>query len=563
MTKKKKKRIYILTVSLVLLIAALFLVFFDKEDENLSYVTQDYGLKENEAQIILENEIYTENAFIKDGAVYIPFALATEKLSDGFYEDEDENDDTIFYVLPTKILKFTPDKKYYIENDERVYPDAPVFITENEKVYIEISFLNEISDMKYAFYENPNRVVINYEWTDFLYNTVKDETPVHAEDSVTSGIVRKLSASEKVYYIGGYGNNKNNFVKIMTLDGIFGYIQRKHVESAEHIVSVSDYTAPAENHILYDEKIRLGWWYVASKAGNATYSESVKNASSMNVISPTWISLADDYGNITSFADKTYVGRAHSDGYKVWILVDFPDGEVSPHKNLSINSSRENLINNLVQETIDTGADGINIDFEALSVQTGPHFVEFIKELSVKCHLAGLVLSVDNLVPSYATEHYDIEEQAKYADYIVVMTYDEHYAASTTAGSVASIGFVRDAITDTAKMCERSRIIMGIPFYTRLWKSDSQGLTSEVYSITAAERYISKNNLTKTWDAETCQNKVEFTKDGSVYTMWCEDTESVAYKCADAVSGDLAGVACWRLGLENSEIWPVIGNYIK
>ena len=565
MSKHTKIKIIIGAVLLVILAVALLLMYFKKRpEENLTRVQLTNNLPEGEVMLILENEVSKSNAIKRGESLYIPYALAAEKINDGFYDDEDENDLTLTYVLPKEIIRLIPDKKYYLDNDDRVYTTDPVYICENDVFYIEISFLAGLSDMRYEYHEDPERLILHYEWNDYLYYEMQDETPVHLLPDVTSGVTMTLMSGTKAYYIGGYGNGKNDFIKIMTVDGLFGYVQRKHIGSSKHEYQESTYKAPEEDHLLYDGKVKLGWGYVASKSGNLTYDECTRNIKGMmNVISPTWLSLADNDGHINSFAEQRYVGRAHADGFKVWILVDFPDGVVSPHQNLSRNSARDLLIANIIEETLAVGADGVNIDFEALSVQTGVHFVQFIKELSVRCHQAGLVLSVDNLVPSPGTAHYDIETQAKFADYIIVMTYDEHYAASKEAGSVASINFVRNSITNTAKVCERSRIVMGLPFYTRLWKTTDEGVTSEVYSITAMEKFISKNDHKKVWDPETCQNYIEYMKGSAKYQMWCEDETSISYKCADAVSGELGGVAAWRLGLENPDIWSIINQYIK
>ncbi len=564
MSKKTKIKIITGAVLLTVLGVALLLMSRHKAyGENLEVVKQASSLSEGEVMLVMDNEVDTLKGLKKEDTIYLPYSLIAEKLNNGFYDDETEEDRSLTYVLPGEIIRLFPNSKYYMSNDEQVYTKKPVYLNENGVNYLEVGFTDKLSEFSYEYYTDPDRLVIHYQWIDFLYYTMKDETPVHVSPDVRSGITMKLDTGAKVRYIGGYGNHKNDFIKIMTHDGQFGYIQRKHLDSSLHEYQASDYVEPEEQHLLYDEKIKLGWWYVASRVGNYTYEESTKEASGMNVISPTWLSLADNDGNINSFADQKYVSRAHDDGYKVWLMVDFPDGVVSPHQNLSRNSARDTLIKNLVEETLKVGADGINIDFEALSVQTGVHFVQFIKELSVRCHLAGLVLSVDNLVPSARTAHYDIGSQAKFADYIIIMTYDEHYAASKETGSVASIGFVRKAITDTAKVCDRSRIVMGIPFYTRLWKTTNGEISSEVYTLKNEESFIKKNKLTPKWDEETCQNYIEYTQNSTVYQMWCEDEASIAYKCADAVSGNLAGVACWRLGYEKNDVWAVINKYMQ
>ncbi len=545
-------------------VALLLMALKKKSNENLTLETVEYELQEGEVMLILENEVDSDRALKRGESIYIPYTLAKEKINGDFYDDEDEDDVTLTYVLPKEIIRLTPDQPYYMSNDTRITPVDPILIEEYGELYIEINFLASVSDMRYEYYEDPDRLILHYEWKDFLYYEMADKTPVHVEPDVSSGISMMLSKGSKVYYIGGYGNRKDDFIKIMTENGLFGFVQRKHVGASQHEYQASSYVEPEPAFILNDEKVKLGWWYVASTVGNATYSECIRNAKgSMNVISPTWISLADNNGAIRSFAESRYVQRAHADGFKVWILVDFPDGVVSPHQNLSRNSARDVLIKNLVDEAVRVGADGLNIDFEALSEQTGVHFVQFIKELSVRCHEKGLVLSVDNLVISKRTAHYDIESQAKFADYIVMMTYDEHYASSKEAGSVASIGFVRDSITAAAEVCDRERILMGIPFYTRRWMLEGGALTNEALTMIQMEDFIDKKKQSKIFDATTCQNYVEFMDGVTLNRIWCEDATSVAYKCADAVSGQLGGVACWRLGQETDDVWTIINTYIK
>ncbi len=564
MKKIRRLKLIIGTVLSLTITAALFSACGSTAGSGNAKVT-DFGqlTPEGEAQLILDTDLSDRNALLRGDGIYIPYDIAADKLNKDFYDDEDPEDKSLTYVLPKEIIRIYPDRGYYMSNDEKVYTNDPILITENGVTYIELAFLAGLSDMRYEFHSDPDRVIIHYQWIDFLHYMIETAAPVYVSPDLKSDVAMVLDANTEVHYIGGYGNKKSDFIKIMTDDGLFGYIQRKHIGSTRHVYQASSYTEPASDFLLSDEKLKLGWWYVATKVGNSSYDDVTKETHGMNVICPTWISLADNDGGITSFAEGRYVGRAHAAGYKVWILVDFPDGVVSPHQNLSRNSARDVLIKNLVNEAVSVGADGLNIDFEALSVQTGVHFVQFIKELSVRCHQAGLILSVDNLVPMARTAHYDIETQAKYADYIVVMAYDEHYATSPEAGSVASIGFVRDAIDKVAEVCDRNRIILGLPFYTRLWKSTNGELTSEALTIKQMEKYIKEKKLEKVWDEKTCQNYVEYSADGTGYRMWCEDTKSLAYKCADAKNGELGGVAGWRLGFENADVWSIINQYIE
>ena len=151
--------------------------------------------------------------------------------------------------------------------------------------------------------------------------------------------------------------------------------------------------------------------------------------------------------------------------------------EVDSYTVLSSTSKRARLIEGLVQAAAACGMDGINIDFEQISEETGEHFVQFIRELSIPCRANGLVLSVDNYVPVGNTNHYGRAEQGRVADYVIIMGYDEHWSGSQEAGSVASIGFVETGIQKTLEEVPAEKIINAIPFYTRVWKTGGGRVT--------------------------------------------------------------------------------------
>ena len=157
----------------------------------------------------------------------------------------------------------------------------------------------------------------------------------------------------------------------------------------------------------------------------------------VNVISPTWFSVVSTEGNISSLASKEYVDKAHAKNLEVWGLIDNFNESVSTYDTLVQKSSRSHIIEMLISEAKRVGLDGINVDFETLTEEEAPHFIQFIRELSVACRKEQLVLSIDNPVPSY-TYFYNRKEQGVVADYVIIMGYDEHFAGSEEAGSVGS-----------------------------------------------------------------------------------------------------------------------------
>lgn len=212
-----------------------------------------------------------------------------------------------------------------------------------------------------------------------------------------------------------------------------------------------------------------------------------------------------------------------------------------------------------------SGMDGINVDFEQLSQEGIPHFLQFLRELTLKAHEKNLVVSVDNPVPQNYNRYYKRGTQGKIVDYVIIMGYDEHYSGGEEAGSVSSLPFVEDGIRQTLKEVPAEKVINAIPFYTRVWtETFGQELpTSEVLSMDGADRYIQEHQMAKTWDAKLGQNVAISENDAARYTIWVEDEQSIEEKMKVIQSYGLAGVAQWRLGLERSTVWEIINRYLK
>ena len=433
--------------------------------------------------------------------------------------------------------------------------------------YVSMEFTSLFSDMTYEFYESPNRVVIHYRWINFLYYDTKKEAPLREEKDIKSDILRMVPAGERLYYIDGTGTGSRSFLKVMTEDGIYGYIQKKFLGESYYAERESSYVEPEYKQLTMEGKVRLGWHMVTGPAANARLESIVENADGMNVISPTWYRLADEEGTLLSLADKDYVEQAHEMGLQVWALIDDFNKELDTQALFSSTKARTFLIDNMMEEADKYGFDGWNIDFEWMDIDVvGPDYVQFLKELSVRCHQNGLILSVDNLVPEAYNVGYDYVTQGKVVDYVIIMAYDEHGAGSKTAGSVASMGFLKNAINKTLAKVPRERIVMGIPFYTRLWtEKETEGeikVTSGVLNMRGSKDWLENNGLTAKWDATAGQNYAEYKSGDETYKVWIEDVDSVHERMKAIAGANLAGVAAWQLGQETEEVWPIIETYM-
>ena len=374
----------------------------------------------------------------------------------------------------------------------------------------------------------------------------------------------------------------SDWKKVCTQSGIVGYIQKSKLNDIQQETTSREFEEPDYTGIQKDYKINLVWHQVTSEEANAGIEDALADTKGLNTISPTWFSVADNSGNLNSIASADYVNYAHQRGLEVWALLDNFDQNVDDMELLSHTSSRENLENQLVNAALQNGIDGINVDFEQIPTDVGEHYIQFIRELSVKCRTNNLVLSVDNYVPKGYNTHYHREEQGIMADYVIIMGYDEHFAGSYEAGSVASYDYVKEGIEETLRDVPAAKVINAVPFYTRLWNetpkteeelAEEQGteaanypmnVTSEALGMEEAAQRVSEVGATATWDDTVKQNYAEWTgDDGSTYKIWLEDASSLEVKLGLMKDNKLAGTAAWKLGFETSDIWDLIQRYVN
>lgn len=511
---------------------------------------------ENSVALIQNGELLEEQAVLIGGEPYAAYTYVESQLNSCFYWDEETKG--ILLTTSGGVQTLLPGDAAVAKTPG----GQPAVQQESDgKVYISLNVVKEYTDLDYAYYSNPNRVVIRNEWDGVEQAMVQSGTAqVRQKGGIKSLILADVQKGDTLLYL----ENLDNWCKVMTADGYTGYIQTEDISEPE---AIEARTAKKDSYerITRDHKINLVWHQSTSTESNDAMAEMTAEMTGVNVISPTWFSVTDGTGTISSLASADYVKLAHDAGREVWGLIDNFNEAFDETTDLAYASVRSRIIEQLLAEAASCGMDGINVDFENLKEAGIPHYLQFLRELTSAAHAQNLVVSVDTPVPQAYTMYYQRGEQARFVDYMIVMAYDEHFAGSEEAGSVSSLPFVQQAVEEMTRVMPADQVICGIPFYTRVWteKFGQSAITSEVLGMDGAKNYAKENQMTETWDASLGQNVATVETSDARYTIWMEDEQSMEEKLKVIQSADLAGVAEWKLGFECADVWSLISEYIE
>lgn len=549
------KKIFIALITIIILIGGIgAFVFFQGKGSN------ETSSKYKEFSFICEGEDIPKDDFAKiEGQYYLSLDFIKEYLDDDISYDEAEK--TVIFINDEGTTRIVLGEEKANKNGKEVELRDPV-IKENGKILIPSEIFIHDYPVSFRFIEDKDLLLMDYDNIEYSIGISTGKgLNVRESASIKSPLVAILGDGDEVYVYG----EKGDFYKVRLKDGYAGYIKKSYLDVKYPENKIEFKKNKEEKKEAKKGPLNLTWDYTYAEQSMESISNITK-IDGLNVVCPTWFSIKDSDSNIIDRGKVEYVNKYKSLGIDVWGYLDNSFNSELTHNVLSKSSSREKIITKTLELVKKYNLSGINIDFEQTKIDDRDYITQFVRELAAVFHKENLIVSVDvtpQISSDVSKEPYDRKELAEVADYVMVMTYDQHWKNSKEAGSVAAYNWVEANLNTLFKQIPKEKMVLCIPFYSRLWKENGSKVESDNISMIQQNEIITKNDLTPEWDEKTKQNYVEFKKDNILYKIWIEDDKSIEYKVSLVNKYNLAGVASWKKGLETSDIWESINKTLS
>ena len=436
-------------------------------------------------------------------------------------------------------------------------------INQDNKYYLPLNILSSIYNFELNYNEDNKIITIDSLNRKLVTAISSKASNIKYKPTNLSKTVDKVERGETLYVLqntdSGKDEKEGKYLKVRTEDGVIGYIKESKLINK---VAVRD---DLEKEKI-DGKIGLVWDYYNQYTAAPARTEQIKGA---DVVLPSFFELRSDGSLAVNIGNSgmNYINWAKQANLKVWpVLSNSMLNDLDAMSNiLSTFETRANLIENIIDQLVKIDVDGIYIDFEDMYRDDKDNFSRFLIELAPRLREIGMTLSVLLTAPDGSDTWslcYDRNLIGKVADYVVFMGYDENTGSSKTAGTVAGANWVELNIKKFLGQegIDKDKIILAIPFYTRLWQETDGNLTSKVVNMKDVEI---PNDAKVKWDENLKQTYIEYKRDNTVYKMWIEDEKSISAKLDLVQRYGLAGAGFWEKDREKENIWNIVEEKLK
>ncbi|THF73008.1 glycosyl hydrolase family 18 protein [Cohnella fermenti] len=557
----------ILTILVVLAaVAAAVLYWRLTELPNTARETPEYRVLAH--PVMVDGEWSGEGALGEGEGLLVPLEIAKTLLGDGVRYEEDSQ--SIILTTEKAVLHF---KTGELDATMNRKPFTLSFAAKEQdgKLYLPFAPLEQLFGIQAV--TGASSGIVSLRLPDQSIQTAKVPASAKKAVKLRSGpnksfpIVEDLAPGTDVTIWG----EEEGWYKLQSAEGYLGYAAKSDVVLGEIERTPAAGAEGEEPFVAWKvtgERINLTWEPVYSANPDTS---KIGELTGVNVVSPTWFALKDGSGQIISKADAGYSEWARKKGIQVWGLFSNNFEPEPTTEALATYERRINMIQQLLAYAKTFKLNGINLDFENVETSDKDNFVQFVRELAPLAHEQNLALSVD-VTPKSSSEYWslflDRPRLAEAADYLILMAYDEHWASSPVAGSVASLSWTEQSIVRLLKEdgVPASKLILGMPLYTRMWTETTENgatkVTSKTMSMNSVQELLASKKLVPQL-SDTGQNYVEFKEDGATKKIWIEDATSIAKRAELVKKYDLAGAATWRRGFESTDIWAALDQALQ
>ena len=550
--KKKKMIVKIIFTIIILTILSIAIYFTCK------YVKQKQNHKTT--NLIINNGNVTESLkkdiYIKDDVIYLSKEDISNFFDSSIYFDEKYNQ--IITTSYNKTATLPIDSKKIEINSSKTMIKEPV-IKKDETYYLPFSEMGDIYNTKLTYISKTDIAIIESLDREYAIATANKNSKIRQKPKLFSKKVAKVKKGD-TYIIANRQDKPvpEGWERVRTEEGILGYVKTKKMGNKNIL------REKIERKNKSEESISLVWDYYSKYA--SAPNRNGKNIKGVNVVSPMFFYMEENAEVKENIGKKgeEYIQWAKDNNYKIWPMIT-NDGMIeTTSKIMNDYKLREKLINNIVNLVTRYSLDGINIDFEYMYKKDKDLFSRFLIELRPRLNEIGAVLSVDVTAPDGAENWsmcYDRHVIGKTADYIIFMAYDQYGLSADREGTTAGHNWVEANIKKFLGQegVESNKIVLGIPFYTRLWKEKDGKIFGKPVAI-SMKNIDSKipNGVEKKWLEDLKQYYIEYEKNGYTYKMWIEDEKSIEEKLNLIDKYKLSGAAFWVKDMEKESIWDLV-----
>lgn len=517
---------------------------------------------EKQINLVINNNNVTErlknDVKIKDGIIYLSMDDVKNFFDKYIYIEDEINEIVTTYDKKIASIGFDVNKLTINGSIKKIYASA---MKEEDTIYLPLSEMKDVYNIEISNMEAKKVVTVDSLEREQIKAYAKSKLSVKWKKDVFSKTVDKVQKGDIVIAIT---KDENGWAKVRTENGEVGYVKSN---------SLTNFTTVREEQTKEKQitgKVNMFWDYFSQHV--QAPDRTGQTIEGVNVVSPSFFYL-DENGTLqenVGSSGQAYIEWAHSNNYKVWPMIQNADAGIKVTSTiLNSYTKRQELIDSIVEKCVEYGLDGVNIDFENIYEKDKDKLSRFIIELTPRMLELGSVTSVDVTAPDGGANWslcYDRNVIGDVADYLVFMAYDQYGTSSTKPGTTAGYNWVETSLKKIIDydQVETDKIILGLPFYTRIWTVSQDGtiVSRNVVNMIDINKSI-PNNVEKQWNDELKQYYVEYQSGKNTKKMWIEDGKSIEAKVSLVTKYNLGGTSGWEKDRETSNIWTIINNELK